>query len=154
MLSAWFQWFLAQVASHMWILINWISGKGTTISTWGTPKAVAPKRYLIRSCWPLYIPGNPNPACLRYIIRGIHFSGLFKAPTMSNVTTEWNGSAVLNTLDPLVFLPPDQASQVRIVAYVCAGTVGVSCWFNTFCRLVVLTCRTRGIRLGHSDQLE
>ncbi|KAF8815956.1 hypothetical protein BYT27DRAFT_7128485 [Phlegmacium glaucopus] len=47
---------------------------------------------------------------------------------MSNVTMELGGSPVLNSLDPLVFLTPEHAMQVKIVRYVCAGTAGTFIW--------------------------
>ncbi|KAF8815957.1 hypothetical protein BYT27DRAFT_7186449 [Phlegmacium glaucopus] len=47
---------------------------------------------------------------------------------MSNVTTELDGSTVFNSFDPLVFLPPENALQLEIVRYICAGTAGAFIW--------------------------
>ena len=55
----------------------------------------------------------------------------------SNWTTELDGSPVLNPFDPLVFLPPEIASHMSVVRYICVGTAGVSSEYDI---LVVLGC--------------
>ncbi|KAF8815908.1 hypothetical protein BYT27DRAFT_7186374 [Phlegmacium glaucopus] len=47
---------------------------------------------------------------------------------MSNTTVVVDGEPILNPFDPLVFLSPEQASQVRISRYVLVGTLGAFLW--------------------------